>query len=222
LTRDIIIYGAGSHATEIAWLIEEINGLQPRWNILGYLDDDKAKHGQTRFGYPVLGGAEYLKGLSGKTAVAIGIGQPQARCCVVERLAKDHVEFPVLIHPSAIMSPGVETGKGCIIAAGTVLTVNIKLGHHVHVNVSCTVNHGSLIGDYCTIGPGTGISGDVSIGAQCFIGVGSRFVQGVHVGPHSVVGAGAVVIRDIPAHAIAVGNPAIPRTQKNQFKPSQG
>lgn len=48
----------------------------------------------------------------------------------------------------------------------------------------------------------------VYIGKNVFIGTGARIGKGVTIGDNSVIGAGAVVVRDIPANAVAAGNPA--------------
>jgi UDP-2-acetamido-3-amino-2,3-dideoxy-glucuronate N-acetyltransferase len=40
------------------------------------------------------------------------------------------------------------------------------------------------------------------------IGANVTLVCGVTVGEHAFIGAGSVVIRDVPAHALVVGNPA--------------
>ena len=40
------------------------------------------------------------------------------------------------------------------------------------------------------------------------IGSGSTILSNVVIGEHAIVGAGSVVTRDVPAHAIVVGNPA--------------
>lgn len=44
--------------------------------------------------------------------------------------------------------------------------------------------------------------------AGASIGANATVVCGVTIGPHAMVGAGSVVTRDVPAHALVVGNPA--------------
>ena len=40
------------------------------------------------------------------------------------------------------------------------------------------------------------------------IGANATIVCGITIGDHAFIGAGSVVIRDVPAHALVVGNPA--------------
>jgi acetyltransferase-like isoleucine patch superfamily enzyme len=47
----------------------------------------------------------------------------------------------------------------------------------------------------------------VRIGRNVFIGTNTIVLKGVTIGDHAVIGAGSVVTRDIPARAIAAGNP---------------
>ena len=48
----------------------------------------------------------------------------------------------------------------------------------------------------------------ITIGDNVWLGGGVIVCPGVTIGENSVVGAGSVVVRDIPANAVAVGNPA--------------
>jgi len=48
----------------------------------------------------------------------------------------------------------------------------------------------------------------VRIGRRCWIGFGGTVMKGVAIGDEAIVGAGAVVVTDVPAGAMAAGNPA--------------
>ena len=47
----------------------------------------------------------------------------------------------------------------------------------------------------------------VRIGDNVWIGANSLALPGVTIGENSVIGAGSIVTKDIPANAVAVGNP---------------
>ncbi len=58
------------------------------------------------------------------------------------------------------------------------------------------------------IAQGLGDPRPVRIGDGSFLGVNSAILPGVTVGAGGYVAANAVVIEDVPAHSLVVGNPA--------------
>lgn len=71
-----------------------------------------------------------------------------------------------------------------------------------------------------THGSGHPVSrGDVVIGNDVWLGEGCTLFSGVTIGDGAVVAGRAVVSRDVPAYAIAAGNPA--RVVRYRFTPEQ-
>lgn len=47
----------------------------------------------------------------------------------------------------------------------------------------------------------------ITVGDNVWIGAGCSILPGVTIGDNAVIGAGSVVVKDIPANVLAVGNP---------------
>lgn len=206
--KDIVIIGAGGFGREVAWLIEDINKEKTEWNILGFVDDDESIQGSKINGYTVIGNINWLK--KQQVNVVNAIGDPIIKKKVMDKLQGSKNIYPVLIHPSVVYSDRVNFGQGSIICAGNIITVDVKIGNHVIINLDCTVGHDANIGDFTTILPSVNISGYVTTEECVSVGTGSAIIQGVKIGEDTVVGAGSIVIKDLPTNCTAVGAPAKP------------
>lgn len=215
--KKLFIVGSGGFGREVLWLAQRVNeknvryGRDPEWEIIGFIDDNQSLHGTTQDDYPVLGGCDYLGRLNESVYTVIAIGSARVKKLVAEKLSVyPNVHFATLIDPSAIISDRVEVGEGCIICAGTILTVDIKIGNHVIINLDCTLGHDDVVGNYVTIYPSVNVSGNVDVGEEAELGTGMQVIQGKKIGRQSIIGAGAVVVKDIPEKCTAVGSPARP------------
>jgi sugar O-acyltransferase (sialic acid O-acetyltransferase NeuD family) len=212
--NNIAIYGAGGFAREVFQLICDINQNKKIYNFLGFIEDDSNKVGEEIHGFPILDGMNWLAE-NKETHVVIGIGNTSIKRKIAVRLTEKNIISPILIHPNVICGSNVHFGAGSIICASNVITIDIKFGQHVTLNLDCTVGHDVLIGDYSTIAPGSHISGNVYIGEGVDVGTGSSIIQGIHVGNWSILGAGAIVSRNIPDNVTAVGIPARPVKERD-------
>lgn len=207
--KDIAIFGVGGFGREVLMLIQDINKVSPTWNVIGFFDD----------GYPIgyevhklrnLGGVKELSKWETPLSLAVAIGKPHIKQGVLNNINNPQIDYPTLIHPSAIIGDGeyVEMGQGCIICANCVLTCDIKLGDFVILNLACTVGHDAIIKDNCAFMPTCNISGEVVIEEKVFCGTGVKIINQTQIGANSIVGAGAVVTKSLPANCTAVGIPA--------------
>ena len=208
MVRDLVVFGAGGHARELAMLAHDAIAAGGRWRLQGFLADDPSAHGTSVGGLPVLGGRAWLAARPAPVDVVVGVGAPAVRRRIVLGLAALPVRFPTLVHPTVVRSDRVAIGDGVVVAAGCVLTVDIALGAHVHVNRCVTIGHDCVVGDWATLAPAAVLSGAVTVGEGSDVGAGATVVQGRTIGAWSVVGAGAVVVHDLPADCTAVGVPA--------------
>ncbi|MBF0121906.1 MAG: N-acetyltransferase [Candidatus Omnitrophica bacterium] len=117
---------------------------------------------------------------------------------------------------------GVVIGKNCNICDHCFIEKNVIIGDKVTIKNGVSVYEGITLEEGVFVGPNATFVNDryprsrnpsweleksiVKKGAT--IGANSTIMCGVMVGSYAVVGAGAVVVTDVPAHAILVGNPA--------------
>lgn len=212
MTRPIVIVGAGGHGREVLQLIRDIDatGAAPGWDCLGFLVDAAylAQAPATVGGLPVLGDLSWLAARP-EVAVAVAIGAPAARRRMVRHIqAQGAHAFPVLVHPRAWIGANVTLGEGTLVCAGAMLTVDIRVGAHVHLNVASTLAHDDVLEDFVTLSPGVHLAGNVVLGQGAELGTGCAVIPRCTVGAWSVLGAGAVVTGAIEADCTAVGAPA--------------
>ena len=209
--KDIAIFGVGGFGREVLTLIQDINKVNPVWNILGFFDDGH-KRGEKINGLPVLGSCIDLNNWDKDIYIAVSIGTPSIKKSILDKITNPNVSYPTLIHPSVIIgdSSFVKIGSGCIICAGVIITTNVIIDDFVILNLQCTVGHDVVIGKYAAFMPAVNISGEVTIGKSVYVGTGAKIINQLEIGENTIVGAGAVVAKSLPANCTAVGVPAKP------------
>ncbi|MFA5670052.1 MAG: acetyltransferase [Balneolaceae bacterium] len=207
---NIAIFGAGGFGREVKMLLDQINEVEEQFNFIGYFDDGIEK-GTEINGFSVLGGIQDLNSFDGELGIVFSLADPKLKKKILSSITKDDILYPTLIHPSCyIGKDNVDIGEGCIICAGTIITVDINIGKHVILNLSCTVGHDTTIGDYSSFMPSVNISGEIEMGEGVYCGTGAKLINQLKIGEGTIIGAGGVVSKDLPANCTAVGVPAKP------------
>jgi len=214
----LVIVGAGGFGREVAWLVQDINHQDPRWKLIGFVDDNKTVY--TIEGYPIIGNIEQLIMMEPKPNVVLAIADSVARKRLTNILGMAGFNFATLVHPSVSKSEHVLIGEGSIICSGSILTTNIKIGRFCIINPGCFIGHDTVLEDYVSLMPGVSIAGDVKIEEGTYIGLNACVINQKKVGKWSVIGAGAVVTTNISHCVTAVGVPA--KVIKNRVSELEG
>lgn len=200
----LIIIGASGHGKVVADI-----AMLMGYKDIAFLDNDDAI--DECAGYPVLGPDTMTVELDGDVFVAVGNGGIRRR--LMERDAGRN--FPVLIHPSAVIADGVDVGDGTVVMAGAVINPGVRIGKGCIVNTSSSIDHDCSVGDYCHISVGAHLCGTVTVGAETWIGAGATVSNNVNICGGCMIGAGAVVIKDIDESGTYVGVPAKMNSKSN-------
>lgn len=192
------IIGAGGFGREVYWSLNSIER-----NDTVFFVDDSYYDGKDPLILPL------SKFNPNEYEVVIAIADSYHRQRIVESLPKDTKYF-THIHPTAqIHGPDVKIGEGSIICAGTIITTNVKIGKHAHLNLITTVGHDCVIGDYFTTAPGVQISGNETIGNRVYFGTRSCMKQKLTICDDVIIGMNAGVTKDITEPGTYVGTPTI-------------
>lgn len=216
-----MLVGAGGHARVVLAAIRSAGALR----VIGLLDRDRAKHGTTLDGAPILGGDELLGTFdTNQVEALVTVGSTDvsnARAELFARIKALGMRTPLVLHPSATIAEASGIGEGSVVLAHAIVNPGARLGANVIVNTAAIVEHDVTIGSHAHIAPGAIIGGMSRIGDRCHVGLGARVLQGVQVGDGVLIGAGAVVIADVPSGERVVGVPARPIGGRGAQRPSE-
>ena len=124
-------------------------------------------------------------------------------------------------HFSHIMS-GAIIGNNCNLGQNVVVSPRVVLGNNVRVQNNVSIYEGVICEDDVFLGPSVVLTNVINprsavsrkaaykttlIKKGASIGANATIVCGNTINEFAFIGAGAVVTKDVPAHALIVGNP---------------
>ncbi|MBV9585219.1 MAG: NeuD/PglB/VioB family sugar acetyltransferase [Alphaproteobacteria bacterium] len=214
MTRtDLILLGAGGNVHDVLDIVDAINADEGQFNVLGALDDRRAR-GERHLNLEILGGLASCTDFPGARFISTIHNEHVYRLhpTLLARLGLSPNRFVTLIHPGAGLSRRAEIGRGVYICDGASIAGGVVIGDHVSVGPHAIVGHDSRVDSYSVLAAGALLGGGVHVERACYIGSSASIRPELVVRREALVGLGAVVVRDVPRASVVVGNPARPLT----------
>ena len=128
------------------------------------------------------------------------------------------------IRENARVGRDCNVGTGVYVGAGVIIGDRCKIENNASLFEGLTLEDGVFVGPHVVFtndarpratNPDGSLQtaadwviGATTVRAGASVGAGAIVLPGLTIGHHALVGAGAVVTRDVPAHAVVLGNPA--------------
>ncbi|MFE0023596.1 N-acetyltransferase [Amycolatopsis sp. NPDC059021] len=152
------------------------------------------------------------------------IVQPTAIVAATARIgSRTRIWHHVQVADKATIGDDCILGTGCYIGARSRIGDRVKIGNHCDV-FGAIIESEAMLSPHVVLTedpkpratrpdgqpqrPGDWTARPVTVRRGATLSAGARVAPGVDIGPHALVGIGAVVLRDVPAHALVLGNPA--------------
>ncbi len=181
-------------------LIDLLNSLNT-FSISGIIDPG-LKKGSEIDGVQVLGGEEVILEMIKNQPLNIALSftslsDLNKRMLKYIELKKLGVQFPVLIHPDAIVERSVKLGEGSIVLAGSIIGSHANLGPLNFVNTGSIVSHEVTASCNNHFAPNSTIAGKVSIGANNLFGMNCSVFMGLKIGNNNIVQNGVSLFNSL-------------------------
>jgi len=192
-------------------IVSNIIKRSKKFEIIGFIDNDKRKKSKRVNKLPILGNdTKLIKYSNKKINLVITIGDINKRIFLFKKFKRLGFIFPKIVDTSCNIEKNVRIGKGTIIANSSVVLNNVKIGKFCIIGSGVKILHHVKISDNVIIGGGTTVGSNVSLGKNIFVGVGSVFAsKKLTVGDSCYVCSGSVILKSIQKNQKVIGNPAV-------------
>ena len=120
-----------------------------------------------------------------------------------------------------VILDGAVIGESCNICSHCLIENEVVIGDRVTIKCGVQIWDGITLKDDVFVGPNATFTNDIFPRSKQYkepsktivkkgasIGANATILCGITIGENAMVGAGSVVIKDVPANCVVVGNPA--------------
>ena len=122
------------------------------------------------------------------------------------------------------LMPQCIIGENCNIGQNIFIDNNVVIGSNVKIQNNVSVYNGVIIEDNVFVGPSVVFTNVINprsfierknefkktyIKKGATIGANATILCGIEIGEYALIGAGTVVVKNIPAYALMIGNPGL-------------
>jgi sugar O-acyltransferase (sialic acid O-acetyltransferase NeuD family) len=207
LKKQLIVVGAGGLGREVFQYAQDVFGKDAETEVLGFLDDNPAALAGDPLQGKILGNTAGFR-VEPQHRFVIGVGDPVVRQALARQLEARGARFARVIHPLAYVASTARIADGGVLAPYAFVGAGAQIGLHVVLNTRASVGHDVVLAEHCVLSPHCVVGGGTRLGMGVFMGSSATIVPQRSIGASSKIAAGAVVLQDVPAGALAVGNPA--------------
>ena len=143
--KKLLILGAGGYGRTVEDIAKQLGSYQK----IAFLDDRKA-------GTPgVLGKCEdFLQFADDSTEIYPAFGNNEVRMAWLRRFEKHGIRVPVIVHPSAYVSPLATLYSGVTVLPKAVINTGTVVENGTIINIGVLIDHDCVIEAGCHLAPG--------------------------------------------------------------------
>jgi acetyltransferase EpsM len=211
MVQDLVFIGGSSAYWEINEIINDINAVFPKFNVIGIYDDNESLWGQECNNIIIQGPIKNVIHLPSHIKFIFAIGSFKTRIIraqILENLGLSEERYVTLIHPTVkVFSTARVSPFGCIIHYGTVIYNHTIVDSFSIIAANCVIAVGNYIGRGSLMGSNITTTTGVKIGSYSFIGSSTSIGEYIEIEPGAYIGMGSLVLKNISAGLFVLGQP---------------
>ena len=201
LKSKLAILGSGGHGIDVADA-----AYASGWEEIYFYDDNEDTHKSKKF--KIHGCSEQLiDDINLYDGVVVAIADNHARIKKINLLSRMEANLVNVIHPCTSLSSDVIIHHGCVLLSNCSIQPGNEIGYGSIISVNVLLGHNVCLGAGVHISPSSNILGNVRIENNSWIGSNSTIKEGVKIASNVIIGASSLVLENIDEAGTYVGSP---------------